>query len=627
MPMSFLRRAGGLAAATAALCLGATGVAQADLVRAYDFPGGELDASFDVDELRAPLKSVGATNDVFTEGQGYILATTGVAGAYSLDLSVRLGDLDPNPGTPGDFLQILRFADTGSGAEKDAGIYVEDGMLRYVDDDGNTGGDTFSGEPPLTPNADLRLTITFDPAEPFASLRIYRDSAAFPAIIVDAPADAAPSTSGIAFFRDDRLPVVAQLDGQMQRLRLFTGAVDPSSLQQFDTTAPDGVISDNGTQVVDGGELWVGPFAFFSMRATDDGTAPVDVDADILNDDLSGPIASDRGGPSSVGPSAGNEELTSFVSSTFDLGGLAEGPRYRFRAFLSDKAGNSERVERAFFLDKTPPSGLTLETPAQTTDRSPAIGGSAVVGARDEDHVFGTICKGTECDHQSETDYVGSFDAAIVNGKWGTTKIERFGQNGSSTRVGTLPLGTYAVVAMHFDRLMNLVEVTKVIDVVASKRAAPVPVSPPVVVTRPVVPQLLSPVALLQRNRGTIIASLQLEGLRGLTKDGKAEVDVFTDRPAAIVVQLFDGTAPKKVDAKASAAAKKKRKKKATSKLIATGRRTFFAPGAGKLTVKLTKKGKALLRNKKSRKVSVRTIIVPRGGAPISDTARLTLKR
>lgn len=625
MPMSFLRRAGGLAAATFALCFGATGVAQADLVRAYDFPGGELDASFDAtDEDRTPLKAVGATNDVFTEGQGYVLATTGITGRYVIDLSVHLNDLDPNPGAPGDFLQILRFADTGSGTEKDAGIYVEDGRLRVVEDGGTGVGDPSD---PLTPNADLRLTIVFDPSfSAGPQILIYRDGD-FGSTAVDVFASGsfgALAPGGATLFRDDRSPAVAQLEGQMQRLRLFTAVDDVSALHQFDESGPEGTIIDNGNEVIQDGELWMGPYAFFSMRAVDDGTAPVSVDAAVYNPDGSGPVASDQGGPSSVGANTGNEELTSLVGSTFELGTLSEGIRYRFRARLYDKVGNFGDVERFFYLDKTPPSGLTLDTPAETVDRSPAIGGSAVIGVRDEDHVFGSLCKGDACD-ETEDDYVASFDAAIVNGRWGTSVLKRYGQDGSSTPVRSLPLGTYAVTALHFDRVGNLVEVKKVINVVEPKKAAPSP--SPVVVTRPVAPQLLSPVALLQRNRGTILASLLREGLRGLTKDGKAAVDVFTDRPAAIVVQLFDGTAPKKVDAKASAAAKRKRKKKAVSKLIATGRRTFFAPGTGKLTVKLTKRGKALLKNKKRRRVSVRTIIVPRGGAPIADTATVTLKR
>src|SRR5688572_1711027 len=74
LPKSFLGRSAGLAAVTAALALGAAGVADAALIKAYDFHSGSLQASFDsANSAPAALAGVGTANATFGSDQGYQL--------------------------------------------------------------------------------------------------------------------------------------------------------------------------------------------------------------------------------------------------------------------------------------------------------------------------------------------------------------------------------------------------------------------------------------------------------------------------------------------------------------------------------------------------------------------------
>ena len=61
--------------------------------------------------------------------------------------------------------------------------------------------------------------------------------------------------------------------------------------------------------------------------------------------------------------------------------------------------------------------------------------------------------------------------------------------------------------------------------------------------------------------------------------------------------------------------------------VVATGRRTFRAAGAGTLTLRLTGDGRKLLQKAATLKLSAAGVLTPLGGNPVSATKAFSLTR
>ena len=599
-----VRRAA-LAATTGALALGLTGTASAAVTAAYDFDRGDLTPSYTENAADATIMGLGGATDAeFAAGQGYSVPTVGISpDSYTVALRFSFSPVDPNGPAADGWLRVIDF----SGGESDAGLYLHDGKLAWKNADGTIADE---GDASLDTNHE-QIVVT----RSGSLLQVFREGATEADLEVIDPDEADP-TKALVLFDDGEGD--EEGSGEITRLRTFSDPVfSGATLSPLDVTGPTEFnIGDGHGTYVDGSTLWLGAFGGVSGSVNDDGTGPLEMDAAI---DPADPDA-DWLDPTSTYASAtatADESIQTFFNLGFDVSSLAEDTPYTLYVGSRDKARHWSDTTRTIRIDRTAPTGLTIDTPAETDDRTPAIGGSATVGARDDDTVWASICKGSTCD-QTEDDYVGFVSAKISDGKWGSDTIVR--QNwdtGEEVPVGELPVGEYTIAASQSDRLFNYAGAETTFKVVEPASVIPADTPPPVVITPPAPRELLTPAALISLNGKSIVASLLKEGLKGLTKDGKASVNVSVDRPATVYVQLWNGGAPAKV----RAAAKK------AGKLIGSGSKRFAAPGDGKLTVKLSKRGKKLLKGKRSRKVTVRTIIKPVGGSTIAQTKKVTLKR
>ena len=577
-----------------ALVLGLPAAAPATLHSGYDFPGGSLAASFGEFGVPQPppLEGQGTSTGAFEAGDGYLASLAGVFSPDAWTVIVSL-ELDAVGGEQ-------RILDLTGGLAVD-GLWLNEGVLEW-----RSGRATQSGGRPLEAGEPAHLVVVRDQD----GLRVYRDGSV--ALTVDTPGGAVMDPfAGLRLFGADGPP------GRLRRLRVLDHALTPAqilALRELDAEAPTevSVLPGSWGTYVDGSEFWVGPLGAFAVTGRDDGTGPLDLDAAIFDERATAQL----GGPLTATSSASGhqvEEIVSAIDVPFDARALADGGSYRLRGTLTDRVGRSAAFDRPFRADLSPPVGLTVATPPDSVVSVPVFEGAAATGSRDAPSVAVLVCHGTTCD-ATEGDEVGFAGTAVDGGRWRISDLVAW-RDGvrDPVDVDELAPGTYVVQASQPDFVGNVAIAETTFRVVGRPRPEPSrprspvpapPVAPPVLT--PPGPQLLSPAALLARNRSSVIASLRRERLRGLLKDGRAAVDVFTDRPAQIVVELRDVS---------------------TRRLLATGRRSFSATGPGRLAVRLSRRGRALLKGRRSRRVRVQTTIAPRGAPPVSAAQRLTLRR
>lgn len=415
----------------------------------------------------------------------------------------------------------------------------------------------------------------------------------------------------------------------VHRIRLFDQVLSPAevgALRVRDDEAPSGITIDESPKTYrdPDGTLWAGPRGTFLLKAVDDGTGPLDTTLGVLS---GGSLLPPAGKVTSSASAVLNEAVVTSVAVPFDLRALMHGVEYQVAGAVSDRAGQRTEFSLPIRTDLEGPKGLTVAGADRTTERLPKLSGTAAIGARDSDAVSIAVCRGTTCD-ADPADEIASAGARIENGRWGPAELYTWVEGDPTPRkVLALPLGTYTVRVTHEDFLGNAAVVERRLSIVSPPRqvddagspSAPVPPGDALIVAPPRPAAPLTPSALLARTRSSVVAALLREGLRGLARDGRGVVDVAVDQPAEVVVQLFDGGAPKRVDVKARPAAARR--------LIAVGRATFSRAGSRKIAVRLSKRARSLLRSGRLRKVSVRTIVVPRGGRAVADTRTITLRR
>lgn len=596
-----------LVVAMSAGALWAPATASAVLTSAYDFRAGSLAASYGAEGAPNPpaLTGEGTGSNVFDAGDGYVvpLPTGFPPDGWSI---VALVEFDA-------FAGAQRIFDVSSGLSSD-GLWLRDGTLEW-----RNGRDTALAEDPLPIGVPVLLTIVRDGDQ----VRVQVDGEVVMTLF-------APSGSYIDPDAELRLFGTQGPAGRLHRLRVLSHGIrvaELGALGRLDEHAPTevSVADDSPGTYFDGQTLWVGRRGLFKVRAVDDGTGPPEV-ADYGVAASGSPTMLPAVGATPAGKASAQavERIVSEVDVPFDTRFLTDGEAYRFDGKVVDRVGHQTPFERAFRVDRSPPAGLTVDAPGDTTSSVPTFEGAAGTAPRDAPSVYVTVCRGTTCDDEDgdEVAYAGSF---VVDGHWRTGDLMTWPETERAPVHVTLAPGTYVARATQEDWLGNASTTDAVFRVAAAQ--APDPPRPPGGTAPPssddrraAPPALLSPAALLARNRRSVVTALLREGLRGLTKDGKAVADVFADRPAEVVVQLYDGSPPKTVDPKARASSR-------GARLIGTGRRVLTAPGAAKVTVRLAKRGRALLRGKRSRRITVRTIVVPRGGRPVATTERLTLSR
>jgi hypothetical protein len=562
-----------------ALALALPATASAELYSAYDLPGGSLTASFGKTGNPPPL--------TLEEGRyGIPTGAIPVGGAWSVAFTVT------PPSGDTDLLEVGHST-----------LSLRDGVLEWSHRGGTQGGGA-----PVPAGIATQIVLSRDDGV----VRVFRDKA-----LVHEVLESGTHLDGL------------RVTGHASRVRLFThalGTEEALALRPADGQAPGAVSWGPGHGLYqDGSTLWAGPRGFFALEASDDGTGPLAFQVGVY---ARSAIVASPAGPIDRGAyPVGNEEIVSGASVPFDLRALEHGEEYRVSGAVTDRAGNRTEFERPIRVDLRAPQGLTLDVPDETTDRSPVVGGAAIAGLRDNLSVAVMVCRGATCDADPE-DEVAFGGGAIEDGRWSVPELHRWaGDRPEPVPVTSLPLGTYTIRAIQSDYVDNVATVDRVVRIVAPPRGegpvvpSPPRTTPPVAETRPAPPPPPSLCALLARARAAVSAALLRERLRGWLRDGRVDVPVAVDQAAEVVVQVFDGAAPAKVDPRTRAAAAK------AGRLLATGRRAFAAPGSGRVTVRLSRRGRTLLKGRRSRRVSVRTIVTPRGGKAVAATHRLTLRR
>lgn len=658
MPKFTLSRGARAAAATAALTLGLGGTAFAggfpataqQLHSSYDFQS-TLGTSFGLSG--AALTEFGTTTNVpgqdaigvfsfgsptpepsrdlrqFDAGEGFAASTAGLTGpTFGVALTFNIDSPDPTM-SDGEYARLLDF----SGGTSDSGLYVKDARLSWYD-----GGDIVTGTTGILPDA-WRHVVAVRNAD--GTLSVYLDGSSAPEITV--PAANAPSLGAtVRLFEDGN--GTQESSGEIARLQLFSGELSSSQvagLQPLDVSDPTvSLFSFTAPAEV----IWLGPNSGIGASALDDGSGPVDLPYVITSiatgNVVSGGSITDGLSVDHQGP--GNDRIATTGSTGIDPTGLENGHLYQFALAAKDKAGNASLEQyQEFGWDDQAPAGMTLAAPGpETSDRTPLFSGAAGTAARDDGVVHVSVCKGTSCDHGDESDFVGYVEGKVIDGRWSGELVKIVGDDHENpVAVGDLANGEYVAVAYQGDSAYNYAEAKRTFRVVDAPAEPPAvaPVVVPPTVAEPVVtpPAVSTPAPLTARELVTRLlqASVQQlagEGLRGLTDHGGAALQLAADRPGKAIVQFFYGSAPKKAEPTAGASAKKKAKKSKTIKqknLIGTGSRVFRAPGTGAVTVKLSKKGKARLKGRKKAKITVRTIFVPKSGAPVVQTQAVTVKR
>ena len=616
-----LKPALGLAAATAALTLGAAGSASAaNLTSAYDFNNG-LGASYSQYDENEPLSDYGTTANAievphgpvrsFADDSGFFVPFQG--GANTVAAFFNIDDADPNEGTPGTTVKLIDFS---SFSADNADLYLLDGKIAYSNADG-----TWTEGPALGDNVWTQLVVT---RENNGDRKVYQGDT----LLFTIPAaQVRTATSEFVLFNDNENESDGS-GGAVGRLRTWNGALTASEVGQIgtgvDAVAPSSLsFGDSEGTIMDGSTRWVGPWGYFGGTVRDDASVP-EIEYELLNS--SGGVVASRQTADSVFPfsTTGFNSVDSSWGVESGFAQFANDATGKLRVFATDARGNSTQSELDFKVDKQAPSGLSLNAIGETTSRKPTVSGKANVGPRDMSHLWVNLCKGATCD-SSRGDHVGYARADIKDGSWSTGAWKRYDEaTDREVDLGDQPNGDYVAQAWHSDAFGNEADAKQTLKIVDPKPA----VVPPVVT--PPTPPMPTLQQVMQRVMQNVVAQLRQMRIAALVRSGKVALPAQALRPATIIYQFFFSSAPKKVDPKAKAAQRKKSRKKAKKKpsnLIASGRKTFPAPGAGSVSVALTKAGKARIRRAKKAKIIVRQIVVPVGGPAVSQDAVVNMKR
>ncbi len=626
--MSFRKPALGLAAATAALTLGAAGAASAaQLTSSYDF-NNSLAPSYNSVVEDEPLSASGTTANAteapygavrtFSAPYGAFFAqeVTDANGASSVAFFFNVDDTDPDAAAD----TVVRLIDFSSFSADTADVVLHDGKIAYSNNDG-----TFTDGPDLADDTWTELTVT---REANGDRKVYRDDT----LLFTVPAAKVRPRSGEFVLFNDNEGEATPASGAIARLRTWRGALTASEVDALthgiDASDPfDLELSDDDYgSLVDGGTRWVGPEGYFAGRVKDDGSVPA-ITLQLLNG--SGGTV---GGAITDTYTYGIDELAGFNSiltswgSDVGLGSFANDATGKLRVTATDKRGNDTQKEFDFKVDRQAPTGFAINAIGETTSRKPTASGTANVGPRDFSSVSVSLCKGDKCEYDVKDDFIAYATAEIKDGKWSTSDWKRWDEKERKyVAMGDQPNGDYVVEGSHEDRLYNVAHASQKLKIADPKPAV---VTPPVVVTPPL--PLAPAQAFTQRllaNQVAFLARLKLSALR---KTWSVGIPTTVDRPATVIYQWFFGAAPKTVDPKAKAAAAKKKKKAKNAKksnLIASGSRVFPAPGSAPITVKVNAFGKRLLKKQKRARISVRAIVITPGAKLVAQDAKVTLAK
>jgi hypothetical protein len=260
---------------------------------------------------------------------------------------------------------------------------------------------------------------------------------------------------------------------------------------------------------------------------------------------------------------------------------LEHGVRYTVDTIARDYAGNEATSTSSFTVDGRYPGRLKLlsDPTPETTDPTP--------------FVSGTVER-----QQADRPFV-QYDIGVPAGQgWlGVAHADlQIADDGAFAGEipEPLPPGDYILRVGHLDKHHEFAEVTKPLRIVAP----PSPLAPPPALPRSS-PAPDTTATALQRSA---VRTLGREGIAGLLRDG-ARIAFTAPRPGVASVRLIRG-----------------------SRSLATGRRQARRAGRARLTLRLTKAGRRVLRRQRRLRVVVRTAFSSDAGAS-SRTARVTLRR
>ena len=538
-------------------------------------------------------------------------------GAWSVQLTFAIDSV----ATSGADVAVL---DLGGGK----GIYLKDGDLSWNDAAAPSPRISL-GAPALTDGDWVSVVLTASSDRHTLNAFVQNFSAAndpsytTPAIDYGTASVSQPSS---ATFLPD-----STLSGSIARFRAFdTEVASPlTTLHAIDTTAPQVWVSVAGD---DSNDVWAGPDSLYpSIEASDDGTAPLQVQWSADNS----PFAN-LGATALTDGDIEDLQTSAFFSVPTDS--YADGATFPLAVKATDMADNVITVTKTVHIDKTPPQGLTIDTPATTTsDRSASPTGALPLGPRDLPNVWASLYRGAAVPDDSVcADWHDTTCGGRYVGYWtddrqdGNVAGGRYSFNGplmnyvnwtddASTPVGPLADGTYTLRVGAYDRVGNQTFVDRTFTV-GTPAATPPPAPAPAPAPAPHPPTARDLAHNFLTNALTWFGK---ETIRSFVKDG-VTVPCTVTMPGICEIQVFTAAAPKKIQLSAHAAKAAKTQKG----LIASGKKTLAGRATTAIKVKLTKKGKASLKRRhKATKLVVRAIFAPKGGKPIATDKKITLKK
>ena len=389
----------------------------------------------------------------------------------------------------------------------------------------------------------------------------------------------------------------------------------------------------------------------FAVRATDDAGNVDQTPAETtIVIDRTGPGTSITGGPAENGRT--NAQPVVFGFSSGEAGdrdpdcmigtspvscanGSASIPlsesTYTFKVRTYDALGNAGAwATRTFTVDRTAPAP-SITSPAngsETTDTTLTLTGKGGRASGDDPAVAYGLWAGDDLMEEP----IAHGDATVSSaGTW-------------SAALPELELGTYTALVCQYDAAINYLHPCPQVtfEVVAPPKpdtgkkdetaSAPVQPAAPAAGQQPTGGQA-TPLAgggTTPKPKPTVGQAIAQGAAAYTGVFGKLGIPGLLARP----VQLpFEAPGPGKAQvdllaptAKASAAAAKKRKKVKPT-VVATGAKVVSAAGTTQIKVKLTAKGRKLLKRAKSVRLTLKTSFAPKGGKVTSVTRKVTLKK
>lgn len=298
---------------------------------------------------------------------------------------------------------------------------------------------------------------------------------------------------------------------------------------------------------------------------------------EVLDDATGAVVAS---GPAAVGAD-GTFSFT-YPDGTPDLG---EGRTYAFRATATDHLGNSASTASQALSDGVAPQGLTVDSPAtDVTIPSPFVAGHATVRERDAAAVTIAILHGGAP--------VVTFGAPVADGRYSARIPVGLGEGG------------YTALVTQCDSVGNCASASRPFSVSSLPQLGGWEVRPPASTGSGsgTGDAAATPAAVARRLLSSLQDALAAQGARRLAKP--TTLKLSSPLAGTVRLRIVAGT-----------------------RVLVQGTRRFATPGAGRIALSATKRGRTKLRRVSKLKATVRLTVTPRSGKAVTVDGPLTLTR